>query len=103
MLLTKLEISAEVFWVWKPFFGNPLISYGAFQFNMLSVILGFIAFLVLSMGNYKVLEKVLVFLVILMSVSFLLTAIITKPNVLDTIIYFYTRHWSKKNGMIKVI
>ena len=46
-------------------------------------IIGICAFTLLYIGNYKVLEKVLVSLVIIMSISFLLTAIITKPNVLE--------------------
>jgi Mn2+/Fe2+ NRAMP family transporter len=43
-------------------------------------IVGFIAFGLLYFGSYKVLEKALVSLVILMSLSFFITAIITKPN-----------------------
>jgi Mn2+/Fe2+ NRAMP family transporter len=46
---------------------------------------GFIAFALLYFGSYKVLEKVLVSLVILMSLSFLITAIITNPS-LDKIL-----------------
>lgn len=47
------------------------------------IIIGLIAFALLYFGNYKVLEKVLVSLVILMSLSFLITAIITKPNITE--------------------
>jgi Mn2+/Fe2+ NRAMP family transporter len=43
-------------------------------------IVGFIAFGLLYYGSYKVLEKALVSLVILMSLSFFITAIITKPS-----------------------
>lgn len=64
-------------------FGNLTIAVGDFKFKMLSVFIGIIAFVILFIGNYKILEKVLVFLVILMSVSFLLTAIITKPNITE--------------------
>lgn len=46
-------------------------------------IIGFIAFILLSFGNYKVLERSLVALVLVMSCSFILTAIITKPNILE--------------------
>lgn len=46
-----------------------------------SFIIGFIAFSLLYFGNYKVLEKALVSLVILMSLSFLITALITKPDI----------------------
>jgi len=45
-------------------------------------IIGICAFILLYIGNYKVLEKVLVSLVIVMSLSFLVTSIITKPDVL---------------------
>jgi len=38
---------------------------------------------VLWIGNYKFLEKVFLVLIILMSLSFLATAILTKPNLLD--------------------
>ena len=47
------------------------------------IIIGLIAFALLYFGNYKVLEKVLVSLVILMSLSFLITAFITKPNITE--------------------
>ncbi|MGB5434578.1 MAG: Nramp family divalent metal transporter, partial [Maribacter sp.] len=46
-------------------------------------LIGMIAFMLLYLGNYKTLEKVFVSLVIIMSLSFLLTAMITKPNLLD--------------------
>lgn len=48
-----------------------------------SVLIGVIAFVLLFIGNYKVLEKALVALVILMSLAFLITAIMTKPNLTD--------------------
>ncbi len=43
-------------------------------------LIGLIAFLLLYQGNYKVLEKVFITLVGVMSLSFLLTAFITKPD-----------------------
>lgn len=45
-------------------------------------VIGVCAFILLYIGSYKVLERVLVTLVIIMSLSFLVTAIITKPDVL---------------------
>lgn len=60
--------------------GNPSFKLGAFSVSTLSIIIGFIAFLLLYLGNYKVLENVLIFLVTLMSLAFLITAIITKPD-----------------------
>ena len=46
-------------------------------------IIGGLAFILLYIGNYKVLEKVFVLLVLIMSLSFVITAIITKPNLLE--------------------
>ncbi|MBJ6369869.1 Nramp family divalent metal transporter [Snuella sedimenti] len=60
----------------------PKLTVGAFSFNVLSIVIGTIAFGLLYLGNYKVLEKVLVFLVILMSLAFLVTAVITGPDVM---------------------
>lgn len=48
--------------------------------NYYPLIIGICAFILLYIGNYKVLEKVLVSLVIIMSLSFVVTAIITKPD-----------------------
>jgi Mn2+/Fe2+ NRAMP family transporter len=58
------------------------LDLGRFSFNYLSVILGFLAFLILIRGNYKVLERSLIVLVLLMSISFLITAVITRPDLL---------------------
>jgi manganese transport protein len=46
------------------------------------ILIGVIAFIVLFIGNYKVLERSLVTLVLLMSISFLITAILTKPDII---------------------
>jgi Mn2+/Fe2+ NRAMP family transporter len=61
-------------------FGQQSIGLGDFSLNLFSVLIGVIAFVLLYIGNYKVLEKVLVSLVILMSLAFLTTAIIVKPD-----------------------
>jgi manganese transport protein len=63
--------------------GNPILEVGSFNLNIMSLLIGFLAFVLLYIGSYKILEKALVFLVILMSLAFLTTAIITKPNLLD--------------------
>ena len=60
--------------------GNPNIEIVGFSINILSMVIGAIAFVLLYIGNYKLLEKVLVGLVILMSVAFLITAVMTKPD-----------------------
>lgn len=48
-------------------------------------VLGVLAFLLLYFGTYKSLEKVFIFLVVVMSISFILTAVLTQPNVLELI------------------
>ena len=53
-----------------------------FSINLIPLIVGLVAFILLYIGNYKLLEKALIGLVVLMSVSFLITAIITKPNLI---------------------
>ena len=66
----------------ETFVENPNINIGTLSFNYISLIIGIIAFILLYIGNYKVLEKVLVSLVILMSLAFLTTAIMTKPDII---------------------
>ena len=53
---------------------------GSEALNYTPLLIGFIAFIILYIGNYKVLERSLIFLVITMSVSFMITAIMTKPD-----------------------
>lgn len=48
-------------------------------------VIGALAFILLYVGSYKALEKVFVTLVLIMSLSFLLTAIITKPDILEIV------------------
>ena len=54
--------------------------FGDNTYHFYPIVIGFIAFILLYLGNYKILERSLVVLVLFMSISFLLTAIITKPN-----------------------
>ncbi|RCW92763.1 Nramp family divalent metal transporter [Winogradskyella arenosi] len=63
--------------------GNLSWTIGVLQLNGASVIIGVMAFILLYIGNYKVLEKAFIVLVILMSLAFIITAILTKPNLLD--------------------
>ncbi|CAN5170123.1 Nramp family divalent metal transporter [soil metagenome] len=55
---------------------------GNFTFNYLSLIVGVIAFLILFLGNYRIIEKGLISLVILMTLSFVITAFMTQPDFL---------------------
>jgi len=55
-------------------FGSGYSSYYPF-------VIGLFAFILLYIGSYKVLEKIFIALVLLMSVSFLIAAILTRPNI----------------------
>jgi len=61
-------------------FGHNMLELGPFSINYISILIGVVAFAILYIGNYKVLEKAMVFLVVLMSVAFLITALLTKPD-----------------------
>ncbi len=50
------------------------------EWKILPLVLGGISFLLLFFGKYKLVERVLIGLVILMSVCFLLTAVIVRPD-----------------------
>ena len=53
--------------------------------NYIPIFIGLIAFIVLYQGDYKVLERSLIFLVLIMSISFFITAIITRPDINELI------------------
>ncbi len=52
----------------------------AFSLNLWSLMIGVVAFVLLYIGNYKVLERVFIGLVALMSISFIITAFLTQPD-----------------------
>lgn len=62
---------------------NSRIAIGSLSLNVFSLLIGLIAFVLLFIGNYKLLERVLISMVVLMSLAFLITAIMTKPNILE--------------------
>ncbi len=62
---------------------NNTINIGNYTISYLNSLIGGVAFILLYIGNYKILERSLIVLVILMSLSFVLTAIITKPDILS--------------------
>lgn len=61
-------------------FGTSSYTFNNITFNGYSLLIGVVAFVLLYIGNYKFLEKALITLVILMSISFIVTAALTKPN-----------------------
>ena len=66
-------------------FGEKKFDILGLSINFYSLLLGFIAFSLLFIGNYKILERTLIFLVIIMSISFIITAVITKPDIIKLI------------------
>ncbi len=63
-------------------FQHSSFSMGNLTINLFSLVIGLVAFTVLWIGSYKFIEKALVILVILMSLAFVVTAIMTAPNLL---------------------
>ena len=61
------------------------ISKPEWGFNPFSLLVGALAFVILYIGNYKLIERLLIAIVILMSISFLLAAILTKPSLSEII------------------
>ena len=56
------------------------LSLGEGGTNLWALLIGVVAFILLFIGSYKVLERVLVGLVLFMSLAFVITAIMTKPD-----------------------
>ena len=58
---------------------SAIINYESI--NYIPVFIGLISFVILYQGDYKILERSLVSLVIVMSISFFITAIMTRPDI----------------------
>lgn len=65
--------------------GISQIQIGKLSVKFWGIIIGLIAFFVLYRGSYKLLERALIALVIIMSISFLLTAILSGPELIKII------------------
>jgi len=63
--------------------GNFTLNQASFNLKIYPILIGFLATLLLWIGKYKILERSLIFLVVLMSLSFLFTAISTGPSLVD--------------------
>jgi len=86
----------------ETFISNPYINIGNSSVNYLSILIGVIAFSLLFMGNYKILEKALIGLVTLMSLAFVITAILTRPNLVEMLKGAFVPNFSNEN-LITVI
>ncbi|MDG2194931.1 MAG: Nramp family divalent metal transporter [Polaribacter sp.] len=83
-------------------FGDVTMDVGSFSIHTMSLLIGLIAFVLLYIGNYKFLEKVLITLVILMSLSFLVTAFLTKPDVLEILKGLFVPKFPEKSILMIV-
>lgn len=61
-------------------FGQLSYSYNGFIINLYSLLVGLLAFVILFVGNRRLIERVLIGLVLIMSLAFLTSAIIVKPD-----------------------
>jgi NRAMP (natural resistance-associated macrophage protein)-like metal ion transporter len=64
----------------ETFLPQLTFNFNNFDLNFLPLILGAVTFVLLFIGNYKFIERTLVSLVILMSISFIVTALMTQPD-----------------------
>ena len=64
----------------ETFLGSGMIKTFGIEFNYISILISFILIAIISYGNYKSFEIILVMLVFIMSVTFIITAFLTKPD-----------------------
>lgn len=76
-------------------FHHATLRIGSININGLSLVIGIIAFVLLYIGNYKIIEKSLVSLVIIMSFAFLITALMTQPDIFTVIKGLFMPHFPK--------
>ena len=77
---------------------SGIINYEAI--NNIPLFVGIIAFVILYQGNYKIIERSLIILVLLMSLSFFLTAIITRPDISALLAGIFTPKVNEKSILI---
>jgi len=83
-------------------FGNFSYRFYDLNINLASPIIGSLAFITLYNGNYKSLERILISIVIIMSFSFVISAIITKPE-LNKIIDGLFKFKTPQNSFLTII
>lgn len=81
---------------------ETLFSVPQTSFNIFPLIVGSIAFGILWFGTHKLLEKILFGLVVLMSLSFLITAFLVQPDLLQLLSGLFVPK-VPENGMLTVL
>jgi manganese transport protein len=64
---------------------TSVLEMGTVSFPFIPALIGVVAFVVLYFGNYKTIERFLVALVIVMSLSFLIAAVLTQPDISEVL------------------
>ena len=82
--------------------GNLAYNFRDFNINLLSLIIGSLAFLILFIGNYRLLEQILISIVVIMSFSFIISAIITKPDI-NKIIEGFIKLKTPQNSFLTIL
>ena len=82
--------------------GNLAYNLRDFNINLLSLIIGSLAFLILFIGNYRFLEQILISIVVIMSFSFIISAIITKPDI-NKIIEGFIKLKTPQNSFLTIL
>ena len=82
--------------------GNLSYNFRDFNINLLSLIIGALAFLILFIGNYRFLEQILISIVVIMSFSFIISAIITKPDI-NKIIEGFIKLKTPQNSFLTIL
>ena len=82
--------------------GNLAYNFRDFNINLLSLIIGSLAFLILFIGNYRLLEQILISIVVIMSFSFVISAIITKPDI-NKIIEGFIKLKTPQNSFLTIL
>ncbi len=84
------------------FTGNIDMKFGGFAFNPIPLITGIIAFIILLKGSFKSLQYILLGLVILMSLSFVTTAVMTQPDLPGLVNGLFTFYMPENSILIIV-
>ena len=69
----------------ETFLGSGLINNSPISINIYPILIGIILVGIILVGSYNVFEKLLVGLVFIMSITFIITAILSKPSLSDFI------------------
>jgi len=64
-------------------YADTQFSFGSYSLDYLPLVIGVCCFFILNLNSYKKIEKLLIVMVVLMSLSFLTTALITQPDLIS--------------------